>query len=214
MNSEYENLKYKRILVLSFRLNPRFPTIDGSGVVEQRIRVWHNYHWPVKLRRVLAIGRTEKEGAEDAHEIDPADLFGTSVVTQSGVEASIRFDTRKDKKITMIDYIVSGETEDGVASELRFSIMKPPDLPTREDSVRVTDPLLHAKIVKAREILHQEFVTDDDLFRLENAGKFEGLQPVENHVASLAPPKNLPKAPILPPAPEGAEGQGESAKVR
>ncbi|NTX58525.1 hypothetical protein HR086_45285, partial [Myxococcus sp. CA039A] len=46
----------------------------------------------------------------------------------------------------------------------------------RENSTPVTDPLLLAKVKRARELLGQPFVTDEDLWRLEREGRFKDLK--------------------------------------
>jgi hypothetical protein len=65
-----------------------------------------------------------------------------------------------------------------------------------ENSDPVTDPNLEAKIRAAREILHQEVVTDDDLWRLEREGQFANLSNI------AAEGKRVP-ANAAPPAPPG-----------
>jgi very-short-patch-repair endonuclease len=54
--------------------------------------------------------------------------------------------------------------------------MRPPPRPTKENSTPVTDPVLMAKVKKARELLGQPFVTDEDLWRLEREGRFDDLK--------------------------------------
>jgi hypothetical protein len=211
LNSEYENLKYKGILVLSYSLNPHFPVLDDQGVVEQKIRIWHHQPYPVKLRVARITAHLSSEEDMPGKEVDPSELFGTTVVPDSGIEATLRFDTKANEKVTLMDYQISGEGADGTPAVLHFSIMKPTPRPTRETGIAVTEPMLNAKILKAREILHAEFVTDEDLHALENTGAFAGLQPAksEGH-APLAPPANLPKPAILATGPSPTEAEARS----
>ena len=53
------------------------------------------------------------------------------------------------------------------------------------------EPVLLAKIKRARELLHQEFVTDEDIFRLEREGRFQDLKVEPAPPAPTgAPPRN------------------------
>jgi hypothetical protein len=176
-NSEFENLKYKGTLVLSYQMNPRFPQLNEAGVVEQKIRVWHHQPYPVKLRRAVLTAQLRKgDGELASREADPADLLGTSTVPSTGIEATIRLDTKLNDKVALVDYVITGEAGDGTPAVLRFSIMRPPDAPTAESAVAVSDALLNAKILKARQVLNKAFVTDEDLAALEQDGAFEGLK--------------------------------------
>jgi len=66
------------------------------------------------------------------------------------------------------------------------------------------EPLLNAKILRARAILHKEFVTDEDIFSLEHQAAFGELHLAPRKVvAALDPPKNLPKPPVLAPTDDG-----------
>jgi hypothetical protein len=176
-NSEFENLKYKGVLVLSYSMNPPFPKMDAAGVIEQKVRIWHHQPYPVRLRHVALTGTLKRdEGAIHLRDADPAEILGTSSVPSAGIEAVVRFDTKMDEKIAMIDYLVTGEAADGTPAVARFSMMRPPDQPTRESAIAVTDATLNAKVLKARELLNQEFVTDEDILTLEREGAFAGLR--------------------------------------
>jgi hypothetical protein len=67
----------------------------------------------------------------------------------------------------------------------------------------VNDPALVARIVRAREILKQEFVTDEDIWRLEKQGAFTDLPPTGDPTAEGARGTRDPSVPP-PPAPAGA----------
>jgi hypothetical protein len=151
--------------------------LNEDGVVEQKIRIWHRQPYPVKLRRAVLTAQLRKnEGALASREADPADLLGTTTVPSSGVEATIRLDTKLNDNVGVVNYVITGEAADGTPAVLRFSIMRPPDAPTRESAVAVTDALLNAKILKARQVLKREFVTDEDLAALDEEGAFGDLK--------------------------------------
>jgi hypothetical protein len=91
--------------------------------------------------------------------------------------------------------------------------MRPTELPTRERHDPVVDPQLQARILRAREILGQAYVTDEDLWRLEREGFFRGLEPVAGpppEARAAAPKPAIPegRAPLptrqAPPAPPNA----------
>lgn len=179
-NSEFENLKYKGTLVLSYQMTPRFPQLNEAGIVEQKIRVWHRQPYPVKLRRAVVTAQSRKggkaEGALGERVVDPADVLGTATVPSTGIEATVRFDAKSNDQVSMIDYMMTGEMADGTPAVLRFSVMRPQEMPSRDSAIAVTDGLLNAKIQKARELLNRPFVNDDDLRALERDGAFDGLK--------------------------------------
>jgi hypothetical protein len=53
--------------------------------------------------------------------------------------------------------------------------------------------MMKAKILRARELLGQAYVTDEDLWRLEREGLFRGLEP-----AAVNPPSGPRRAPPKP----------------
>ncbi|HEX8539956.1 MAG TPA: hypothetical protein VF664_21015, partial [Cystobacter sp.] len=67
-----------------------------------------------------------------------------------------------------------------------------PPRPTQDNSTPLTNPMLIAKVKRARELLHQEFVTDEDLLRLEREGRFADLQASAPPPASARPPARNP----------------------
>jgi hypothetical protein len=115
--------------------------------------------------------------AGDYQEIDAQRLLGTRVIPPAGITVPLRFDTAREAAIFSIEHAVVGRTAEGWSAVGAFSIMRPPKRPTRDDHVPVDDPMLQAKILAARDLLGKEFVTDEDLWRLEREGAFKGLQP-------------------------------------
>src|SRR5207248_4241721 len=51
-NPAFETLAQKGIVLVMHELTPRFPELDASGVVHQRVRLWHQADGPVTLTRV------------------------------------------------------------------------------------------------------------------------------------------------------------------
>jgi hypothetical protein len=172
----------------------------------------------VTLRSVKVTEHLDKEGGLQTRDMDPSDLLGTNTVPPDGIEATVRFDTTRNEQIAMMDYLVTGESNTGTPAMLRFSIMKPPPLPTREKSIAVTDPLLNAKILMTREALNKEFVTDEDIYLLERKGAFADLKTDPRmKLASFdstktAPPDNLPKKPYSGAPPTGKDTASEASR--
>ena len=177
LNAAFEHLAYRGVVRLSTALTPRFPVLDAAGVVSQRVRVWHHHGAPVALTAVLRRVQLRDGSARDAERLDPAALLGTSTLTGAGVEVALRLDTRAEPEATAVEYVLEGFSADGWPATGAFTLMRPPDAPTRENSQPVTDPLLRARIVRARERLGKAFVTDEDLWRLEKEGAFDDLPP-------------------------------------
>jgi hypothetical protein len=75
-----------------------------------------------------------------------------------------------------------------------FALMRPPPRPTPQGHTPVIDPVLKAKILRARELLNKQFVTDEDIWRLEREGLMTDLE------IEPADPPRAP-APPRPPAP-------------
>jgi hypothetical protein len=71
---------------------------------------------------------------------------------------------------------VEGKDSEGRTARGAFSVMRPPKLPTRDNSMPVEDPLLKEKILAARKILNRPYVTDEDLWALQREGKFAELE--------------------------------------
>jgi hypothetical protein len=193
LNPSFEHLAYRNLVLLYARMTPRFPELDADGVVRQAVRVWHHYPQPVTLTRVLRYAHTS-DGASSADPaaVDAAALFGGSVIGPGGVEARVELDTAGG--LFSHEYTLEGRAADGRPAMGAFSVLRPPDRPTKEKSTPVNDPLLKAKILRARELLKQAYVTDEDLIRLGARGAFDDLV----QQAAGAPPTG--QAP-MPPAP-------------
>ena len=90
-------------------------------------------------------------------------------------------DTETDPDVISCNYYLAGESAEGLPVVGSFSVMRPPPTPSRENSRVVTDPVLSAKIQRARELLGRDVVSDEDLFALERDGKLDDLVVARGH---------------------------------
>ncbi len=190
LNTSFENFDKKGVVTILGVGTPRFPVLDEDGVVRQTFRLYHRFRGPVRLTRVTAIRafRGTGEGPPPPEQVDVASLPISEVPEGKGTEVKVSFDTRAEPDVFALTYSLEGVSADGHPARGTFSVMRPPPKPTRENSNPVTDPVLLAKIKRARELLQQEFVTDEDLFRLEREGKFADLKVDPNQKPAQAVP--------------------------
>ena len=178
LNTSFENFDKKGIVTVLATGTPRFPVLDADGVVRQSFRLYHRFRGPVRLTRVTTvrsfIGSREEPPAPE--QVDAVTLPVSEVPEGKGAQVRLTFDTRAEPEVFAITYVLEGTSADGHPARGTFSIMRPPARPTRENSTPVGDPVLLAKVKRARELLKQEFVTDEDLLRLEREGKFADLK--------------------------------------
>ncbi|AGC42962.1 hypothetical protein MYSTI_01630 [Myxococcus stipitatus DSM 14675] len=178
LDTTFENFDKKGIVTLLAVGTPRFPSEDAQGVVRQTFRVSHRWKGPVRLERVTALRtRTPEPEAPPMPEDSDTVSLGVAIIPEGpGVDIPVSLDTRSDSGVTHVTYMLEGRTAEGHPARGTFSVMRPPPRPTRENSRPVTDPLLLAKVKRARELLGQTFVTDEDLWRLEREGRFNDLK--------------------------------------
>jgi hypothetical protein len=188
VNTEFENLAHTGIVTLVVELNPRFPTLDAGGGVTQGVRLWHHAAEPVTITRVQARRNTTTEGATpQTQEVPVAGLLGTTTIPPAGVAFTVRLDLPRDKDVFSVDYLLEGKTAAGQPVKGTFSVMAPP-VPTRATHIPVTDPGLHQRILRARQILGKELVTDEDFAELHRRG-YDGFKPTaEDDRPKHAPP--------------------------
>ena len=178
LDTSFENLSKKGIITILSTGTPRFPVLDEDGVVRQTFRLYHHFRGPVHLTRVTAIRAFvgDKHGPPPPEQVDAASLQVSEIPEGQGTEVKITFDTHAEPNVFSITYSLEGMSADGHPARGTFSIMRPPPRPTRDNSTPITDPVLLAKVKRARELLHQEYVTDEDIFRLEREGRFADLK--------------------------------------
>ncbi|HMI85463.1 MAG TPA: hypothetical protein VK550_15310 [Polyangiaceae bacterium] len=192
LNPAFEAFAYKGTILLFADLIPRFPQLSASGVVDQGIRIWHTRPEVIAISKVTVTTR-RLDGQRSPPAFPPVgSVLGATVVPPGrGIELHAVLDPRAEPDTLSRDYFLEGQTLDGHPVRGAFSVMKPPALPSKERHDAISDPVLLAKVKIAREVLHRDYVTDEDIWRLERAGQFDGL-----HVDARAP--NDPPAAAKP----------------
>lgn len=178
LNPAFENLATKGVVTLLVQLTPRFPELGGDGVVRQKVRLFHHQDRPVFIHNAVLFRHKSTPGEPVREQVvDPSGLLGTSIIPPGkGIEFEARLDTRKDADVFSLEHYVEGKDSEGRTARGAFSVMRPPKLPTRDNSMPVEDPLLKEKILAARKILNRPYVTDEDLWALQREGKFAELE--------------------------------------
>jgi hypothetical protein len=199
-NLAFESFAYKGVVKILIDLEPRFPALGEDGVVTQRAQLWHPYARPVRIERLrrtkLVIGAV----AGPPEEL-PASLLGVTVIDpgETAVSKALTLDTNADANVYSVEYLVEGTTEDGWPASGNFALMRPPAPPTRQNSTPVVDPTLKARILRTRELLGKELVTDEDIWRLEREGRLDGLAvDAQPGPPPAAPSRPRPAAPGSP----------------
>jgi len=189
-NPEFANLEYAGVVTLVVELTPRFPTITDGRVV-QGIRLWHHRPAPVRIDRIRTRRNSTVAGSQPVmSDVTVASVLGTNSIPPSGLNINLTLDVAADPDVLSVDYILTGKSAEGLPVESTFSVMKPPT-PTKEKNTPVEDPQMVAMILKAREVLGKEYVTDEDLTNLKNRGVFKDFKPT--------PPEANPKLPPVYP---------------
>jgi hypothetical protein len=180
-NRGFEMISQRGMVLIESRLTPRFATRDERGIVRQQVAVWHRYKQPVEITEVIRTRYADSGGEVLSQErLSPAEVFDTSTLLPGRpLEIARELDPTSDPRIAFDTYAVHGRTSDGLPAAGEFSIMVPPVLPKHLADMpnRVEDPMLAARIVKAQTVLGKRFVNDEDLYRLEREGAFDGLAP-------------------------------------
>jgi len=190
-NPQYANLEFAGVVTLVVELTPRFPTITDGKVV-QGVRLWHHRPDPVRITRARARRNSRLPGVEPVvTEVAVASLLGATAIPPRGLSASLTLDLTAEPDVFSIDYLLDGESAEGYPVESTFSVMRPP-VPTAEDHVAVEDPALVEKILRARELLGKELVTDEDLRELQRRGAFDGFKPATDDPEAKLPPPYAP----------------------
>jgi hypothetical protein len=213
LNPAFENLAAKGVVTLLVQLTPRFPEMGSDGVVRQKVRLFHHRDRPVFIHNAVLFRHKATPGEPVREQVvDPSSLMGTSIIPPGkGIEFEAKLDTRRDADVFSLEHYVEGKDSEGLPARGAFSVMRPPKLPTKEDSMPVEDPLLKQKILAARKILNRSYVTDEDLWALERAGKFAELEAKFQAIQAQQPPAVDPRDQVSKdpgPPPEGPTTPG------
>ena len=186
-NPAYANLVEAGVVTLVVELTPRFPTIKGDRI-EQGVRLWHHRPKPVRIERIRARRNSSVAGAEPVvAEVPVKSILGTDVIPPSGIRFQLTLDTKAEPELSSIDYLLDGKSAEGHPVQSVFSVMRPP-VPTPDRSVPVDDPSMVAKILRAREILEKDYVTDEDMMALQRKGVFDDFKPAPSPQPPKLPP--------------------------
>jgi hypothetical protein len=195
LNPAFEAFAYKGVVVLFADLDPRFPVLSGSGVVDQGVRLWHTRPEVVTITKVSVTTRRLDGQRLPAVNTSPGSVLGGAVIAPGrGLDFHVVLDTRLEPDTLSRDHALEGRTQSGHPVRGAFSVMRPPALPSKEKHQPISDPTLVAKVKIAREVLHREYVTDEDLWALERAGHFDGLRVDARAPDPLSPSPTAPTA--------------------
>jgi hypothetical protein len=205
LNPAFEAFAYKGIVVLITELDPRFPVLSESGIVDQGVRLSHTRSDAVAITKITMTTKYEGRGGRSLPSYpDVRSVLGTTeILPGRGLELRTALDTRLEPDAISRDYALEGRTRDGHPVRGAFSVMKPPPLPTKDRHEPIADPVLLAKVKLARTLLHREFVTDQDLSTLERAGQFATLS-IDAGASAYGDPPQRPESALSPGIPEPA----------
>lgn len=172
-NPAFENLHDKGIVVLMTATNPRFPVMDENGLVEQSVRIWHHRPDAVRITEIKVMRYYIDSSDYAPLELGNIEqLLGTSTIPAGrGIETKLAFEAGIQKDISHVTYWLEGWSSEGFPVRGHVSIMRPPEKPTKENHEPVVSPVMKEKIIAARKILGKDYVTDDDIWRLEREGR-------------------------------------------
>jgi len=171
-NEAYEHLKKFDVIALMSQGTPRFPTLDKDGWVRQKFEVWHYYDQPVEIQKLVVI-RQDTSGRRTAEtEADLATTLNeTEIPVAKSIDVELTLDTKRHSDVVALVYRLEGTSADGKRAVGEISVMVPPPKPTAQNSQPVGDPRMVAKIQKAVQILRQDTVSQEEIWRLEREGK-------------------------------------------
>jgi hypothetical protein len=203
VNPAFEALKAKGAVALLVSLNPRFPQLGTDGRVTQEVRIWHTRPGPVKIEHIARTKYYEHAAGESPPEIvDVSSVLGATSIPpgKDGITTKVVLDPAYEPEVFSVTYRLAGVSEEGFPANGSFTVMTPPPVPRRDDSVPVRDPVLKARILAARQLLGKEYVDDEDLWQLERAGKFADLQvpPADPVPSEPTPPPPPPRPGVVP----------------
>jgi hypothetical protein len=211
MNVAFEELAERGVVRISSAMTPRFPEMDDRGVVRQKVHLWHFRPEAVQITRIVAVknylpsktdGHTPEPHGED---LDPSVVLGgaTSIPPGEGLMTQVELDPRGEA-LSRIDFYIEGVSAEGMPAHGNFSVMRPPDRPTKDNSEPVVSEYMKAKIQRAQELLGQAYVTDEDIWMLERDGQMDDIKPEDYPQTGDEPePTRPPEGPTSTGWPQG-----------
>jgi hypothetical protein len=183
LNPSFESLAEKGVVKVYAELQPRFPAPDATGLVRVRVRLWHPYSHTVRIERVrrVVLARNgppaEPEEVRLAiPEIHPGETVDTPPFTSSlEHDSSSTLEPGSSSSSLGAEYYLEGHTEDGFRAVGNFAVLRPARVPTRDDHLPIS-ALQTARVLRARKLLGQAYVTDEDIWRLERQGQMKDLE--------------------------------------
>jgi hypothetical protein len=176
-NQSFESFAYRRGVKIVAIVNPRYPVLDADGKVRQTVTLFHHRPDEVFIDSIRRVRSGEDDAEGPPTEVAVATLLrGARSIAPglTGVTFDVELDAGTDPRFVMERYEITGTSGDGFPAAGAFSVMKPPPPPTEKDEP-VADAVTLAKVLEARRLLGKEFVTDGDLARLEQEGRFRNL---------------------------------------
>jgi hypothetical protein len=158
---------------------PRFPGIGADGVVRQKFRLWHAEDVPVQITGMTLstffLPATDGTAPPPPTTValDHARLLRHAEIRPAAfVDESLEYDFAANAAVYAVTFAVQG-IADGMQARGELTLLRPPPAPTRENSIPIQDPAMVQKIRRAMTILHQQTVSQEDIWRLEREGKLQ-----------------------------------------
>jgi hypothetical protein len=190
LNPSFESLAAKGLVKIYAELEPRFPGPPGT---RQRLRLWQPHSAAVTIERLRRLELRRDGPPAPARQVSTAALGVVRLAPGQTLEVDTARLELPSAADVGIEYYVEGETDDGFRAAGNFALMRPPPPPTPEAHLPVRDPLMVARILRARALLGRPYVTDEDLWRLEREGAMKDLVVPDAGVPTAPATGALPK---------------------
>jgi len=174
LNRAEQVLLERGVVLIEAELTPRFPELDSQGTLHQTVRLFHHSRQAVRLERVLLERRYKKASvASPPQAEEPARVLGSSTIPEGrGIEVSFVIPKGREPDVLALTYTLAGDAGDKPARGA-FSLIWPPEPPTRENHRPVTSPAFKAKIRAAQRLLGKPLVSAEEIWDLERRGAFQ-----------------------------------------
>jgi hypothetical protein len=168
-NPAFQTLEERGVILLMSSLYPRFPVAAADGSVTQTVRLWHASSEAVAVRGLARWSSDRSGQRSDPETLDPRAVVGArSIPPGRAVEFTVTIPAGEEP---FYSFDVIGSGKDDKVARGHFSIMRPPPVPTKENSTPIDDPQLVAQVRSAQRILGKPTVSDGDLAKLRAEGR-------------------------------------------